>query len=452
MPILNRVPRLNPACSLRLSRIIWLIPPAAAGLFAQPSPSGGAAAPVAMQADEVLGSRIPRTQVDGPSPVSVYNAEEIRATGAMNLADFMRTLPQTYSGVGAGRNSAPDDLNMSAGQRTEGTVPLTPTIGSSPTLATNTPVQTGVSGVSLRGLGSGSTLVLVDGRRVAQAGERNRGSTTGQGFVDLNTIPSAAIERVETITGGASAVYGADALAGVVNFVLKKDFEGVDMDVQTGVTAKGDGNETRFSTLLGVNGKSGNSNVMFGVEWYKRESVLQQDRDFYVNGWKDSTNQIGGFLQATGFSPGLVGGSAVANVPAASANRPTQAALATLFAPYYGNDTTAAAAALAAAGVTNASEIYFQPDGRPFARVVIESQFRVVVLCQLIAVTAESGSHFAQLLVEPFAALERAFDQHLVVQAAVVDGPQTTVSVAQFADGLSQLGRLRQLGRARERP
>ena len=78
-------------------------------------------------------------------------------------------------------------------------------------------------------------------------------------------------------------MYGADALAGVVNFVLKKDFEGVDMDFQTGMTQEGDGNETRFTTLLGVNGESGNSNVMIGVEWYKREAVFQQDREFYRN-------------------------------------------------------------------------------------------------------------------------------------------------------------------------
>ena len=80
--------------------------------------------------------------------------------------------------------------------------------------------------MNLRGIGPNRTLVLIDGRR---APARERGA-----LIDTNTIPSAAIERVETITGGASAVYGADAMAGVVNFILKKDFEGVDMDFQTG--------------------------------------------------------------------------------------------------------------------------------------------------------------------------------------------------------------------------
>ena len=125
--------------------------------------------------------------------------------------------------------------------------------------------------------------------------------------IDLNTIPDAAIERVETITGGASAVYGADALAGVVNFVLKKNFEGVDMDFQTSATQQGDGQESKFSALLGLNGEKGNSNVMFGVEWYQRDAVFQKDRDFFVNGWNDPKNITGGFLYASGYSPGVVG-------------------------------------------------------------------------------------------------------------------------------------------------
>ena len=89
------------------------------------------------------------------------------------------------------------------------------------------PSTPGIASVNLRGIGANRTLVLVDGRRAQPA--------NASLVVDLNTIPSAAIERVETITGGASAVYGADALAGVVNFVLRDDFEGVEMDFQTGV-------------------------------------------------------------------------------------------------------------------------------------------------------------------------------------------------------------------------
>ena len=219
----------------------------------------------------------------------------------------------------------------------------------SPTVGSGA-ITPGIASVNLRGIGANRTLVLIDGRRAQPANATL--------VVDLNTIPSAAIERVETITGGASAVYGADALAGVVNFVLKDDFEGVEMDFQTSATAEGDGEETHFSSLLGINGESGNSNVMLGVEWYKRGEVMQRDREFYRNGWEDSTNQTGGFLNATGFSPGQVTintSNVTVNQALLPVNRPTQAAINALFAPY---------------GVTPppgvASEIYFQPDGRPF--------------------------------------------------------------------------------------
>jgi iron complex outermembrane receptor protein len=141
---------------------------------------------VKLDAVEVLGSRIRRTDMEGPSPVSTYDIDDIRGSGALNLADFLRTIPQTYNGAGSGRNSAPDDLNMFAGQRDETSfLPLTPGTGASPILGNTAPVQTGVSGVSLRGLGSGSTLVLVDGRRVAQAGEAQAHAALAHGLVAL---------------------------------------------------------------------------------------------------------------------------------------------------------------------------------------------------------------------------------------------------------------------------
>ena len=111
-------------------------------------------------------------------------------------------------------------------------------------IQTGATLSLGIGSVNLRGIGTNRTLVLVDGRRAQPANAAL--------IVDTNTIPSAAIERVETITGGASAVYGADALAGVVNFILKKDFEGVDMDFQATTTQQGDGEEYRGTALLGV--------------------------------------------------------------------------------------------------------------------------------------------------------------------------------------------------------
>src|SRR5690606_10909554 len=135
---------------------------------------------------EDLGSRISQMDVEGPSPVSSYNTDYIRATGALTLADFLKTLPQSYAGVPSGRASAPNEMNPESGIFTESSSPMFNNI----TGTFNVPFgQTGVTGASLRGLGSGSTLVLVDGRRVTQSAAGNGSSQTRQGFVDLNTIP-----------------------------------------------------------------------------------------------------------------------------------------------------------------------------------------------------------------------------------------------------------------------
>ena len=247
---------------------------------------------------EVLGSRIRRADVDGPSPVTSYGIDDIHATGAMNLADFMRTVPQTYNGVGAGRNSTPDDLNISAGQRTESLIPLPPAAGVSPVLSTNAPVQTGSSGVSLRGLGAGSTLVLVDGRRVAQSGERNRGSNSGQGFVDLNTIPLGLVERVEIITDGASAIYGGDAVAGVINIVLKKSWVGTEVNGSVKFTEHGGARERQTTVTTGVAGLGGRFHGTLAVNYYDRDPLLASQRSFSKN--PDFRTFIQGYNATTG--------------------------------------------------------------------------------------------------------------------------------------------------------
>ena len=272
----------------------------------------------------VTGSRIVRRDLEAASPIMTVDTQALENSSTMSIESVLNQMPQFV----------PDNTQFDGGIN-----------------VASGAVTPGIASVNLRGIGSNRTLVLVDGRRAQPV--------NASLIVDLNTIPSAAIERVETITGGASAVYGADALAGVVNFVLKDDFEGVEMDLSSSMTAEGDGNETRFTSLLGVNGEGGNGNVMLGVEWYKREEVLQRDREFYRKGWEDSTNQTGGFLNATGYSPGQVTvntSNLTLNQSVRPTARPTQAAFNAIFAPY---------------GVTppansNSQEIYFQPDGRPF--------------------------------------------------------------------------------------
>ena len=268
----------------------------------------------------VTGSRIIRRDLDAASPIMTVDTQRLENSSTVSIESVLNQMPQFV----------PDNTQFDS-----------PNVGSGA-------VVPGIATVNLRGIGANRTLVLVDGRRAQPA--------NASLVVDLNTIPTAAIERVETITGGASAVYGADALAGVVNFVLKDDFEGVEMDFSTSATAEGDGEETKFSSLIGINGDNGN--VMFGVEWYRREMVLQRDREFYRNGWEDPTNQTGGFLFATGYSPGQVTvntSNVTTNTTVLPVNRPTQQAVNDLFALW---------GVTPPAGV--ASEIYFQPDGRPF--------------------------------------------------------------------------------------
>jgi outer membrane cobalamin receptor len=280
-------------------------------------------------ADEILvtGSRIVRRDLDAASPIVTVDTQRFENSSTLSVESVLNQMPQFV----------PEGTQFDSGNTASGAATL------------------GIASVNLRGIGPNRTLVLVDGRRAQPA--------NASLVVDLNTIPTAAIERVETITGGASAVYGADALAGVVNFVLKKDFEGADMDFQTGVTQEGDGNETRFTTLLGVNSADGRGNVMFGLEWYDREEVMQRDREFFRKGWEDPANETGGFINYTGYSSGVVTLNAtgpsltttgVAPPTVLPANRPTLAQVNTLFAPY---------------GVTLTAlppEIFFQADGRPF--------------------------------------------------------------------------------------
>lgn len=258
----------------------------------------------------VTGSRIARRDFQAQSPIVTTDAEQFERSSTLSMESVLNEMPQ-FTPAGT--------QFVSGGQATS-----TDTLG--------------IASANLRGIGTNRTLVLVDGRRPQPM---NAALVT-----DINTIPPAAIERVETITGGASAVYGPDALAGVVNFVLRDDFEGAELDLHTNVTAEGDGQENRFTALFGTNADDGRGNVMVGLEWYDREVVWQRDRDFYREGWFDPDTNAGGFLNAPGFSFG--GANA----------RPTQAAVDAVFAPH--------GFAPGEVDVDSINEIYFNPDGSPF--------------------------------------------------------------------------------------
>lgn len=231
--------------------------------------------PAVLPEVQVLGSRIRQTDITGPSPVSSYDKEFITSTGAMTLSDFLNQIPQTYSGISSGRASAPDEFNPDFGQRTDTTTPAFNFVLGA---ADQPPAQTGVTAANLRGLGSGSTLVLVDGRRTVQSGIGNRGTDTRQGFVDLNTIPLSMIERIEVTTDGASAIYGADAVGGVINIILKKNYNGTEATFGYKATEHGGGRERNSSVTSGfVSGKLSGSVT---VEYFDRQNLTAADRSF----------------------------------------------------------------------------------------------------------------------------------------------------------------------------
>lgn len=172
----------------------------------------------------------------------------------------------------------------------------TPTAGGDiqPT-ATNTP---GAATISLRGIGTNRNLVLIDGRRGTPG--------NASGVVDISTIPAAAIERIESISGGASATYGADAVAGVTNFILRRDFEGLELDAQFGITQEGDNFEYQLGGIMGADFDDGRGNVSIAMSMNTREANFQRDRSWYQDLWADPN--IGGtqfFIPAPGFSSGF---------------------------------------------------------------------------------------------------------------------------------------------------
>jgi iron complex outermembrane recepter protein len=253
----------------------------------------------------VTGSRIVRRDLSSPSPIMTVGTEEFKNSSTASVESVLNQMPQFVPG---GTQFASSIQNS----------------------ATSTP---GAATLNLRGLGTNRNLILVDGRRAQPANAAL--------VVDVNTIPSSAIQSVEVITGGASAVYGPDAMAGVVNFVLKNDFEGVELDYQTGETMEGDAPEDHFSILMGMNSGDGRGNVMVGLDWLKRGPALQKDREFYRNGWSDPNNASGGFMVPRSYFP-------------TAGNQPSQAALNALFPPSAGGT------------VGPATEIRFNTDGTPF--------------------------------------------------------------------------------------
>src|SRR6185436_6285382 len=171
----------------------------------------------------------------------------------------------------------------------------------------------GAAGVSLRGLGVNSTLVLVNGRRMSTYGLADDGSRT---FVDLNSIPLEAVERVEVLKDGASAIYGSDALAGVVNIILRKNFSGVTGKAEAGTSRYGDGDRAKAAVMVGGGDIAADKwNAFVNIEASKVKEIHYSDRDRDHIG-KGDVRPYGYDALATQWTPGYRIGNTVSSSPA----------------------------------------------------------------------------------------------------------------------------------------
>jgi len=234
------------------------IPAFAGALFALAFTLGGAAPAAAAAQDDtieeilVTGSRIGRSTTTTPTPVTVLDSEQISLDGENRVADIVNELPSLRT------TQTPANSNFSE-------------------------QEAGTNFLDLRGLGIDRTLVLIDGRR--QVGGR-----PGSAALDTNTIPTALVDRIEIITGGASAVYGADAVSGVVNFIMRDDFEGLQLDVQSGIADEGDGETYKASITAGSNFDDDRGNVYFNFTFDDNKDVVGIDRDYANRRIRFATN------------------------------------------------------------------------------------------------------------------------------------------------------------------
>ncbi|HAD85077.1 MAG TPA: TonB-dependent receptor [Brevundimonas sp.] len=235
--------------------------------FASPAFAQSAPQEEVSRVDEIVvtGSRIARRDAVAESPILTVQQEDITHSGATTVEHYLNTLPQITAGLSS---------------------------------QSNNPSSNGRAFIDLRGLGSGRNLVLIDGRRPM--------GSTAAGTVDTNTIPASLIERVEIISGGAASTYGADAVSGVVNFILRDSFEGIQLDSQYRLTEQGDGQEWSTDITFGGNFADGKGNAVFNAGYFNREAMYKDAREF--SGQASSTTTI-----FPGGSAGMIG-----------ANRPTQ--------------------------------------------------------------------------------------------------------------------------------
>ena len=224
----------------RISNLKYAAAPLALGLALISTPSfaqDAAAEEETVEAIVVTGSLITNPNLERSAPVNVTSAEEMELLQSNLAEEVLREIPGVVASIGSAVNNG----------------------------------NGGASYVNLRGIGSNRNVVLLDGDRIVPAGFG--------GQVDLNNIPLALVERVDVLTGGASTTYGADAVGGVVNFILKNDFSGLEAQSSYQLTEKGDGDVVRADVTIGANFDDGRGNAVFGVGYQQADPVYQGARD-----------------------------------------------------------------------------------------------------------------------------------------------------------------------------
>jgi outer membrane receptor protein involved in Fe transport len=217
-----------------------------ASLEASPPIEGVSAEEPSQLSEIVVTGSLIRGPAQGASPVVTVSRDDLDRTGKSTVADMLTDLPQAFGG------NASADTNLA---NTDGS-------GANPTVST---------GINLRGLGASATLVLVNGRRMA-------GSGLNGAFADISTLPTAAVDRVEVLLDGASALYGSDAVGGVVNVILRKDFDGAETRARVGGATGGGAFERQFAQTLGKTWNGGHALISY--EHWQRDRVASADRTF----------------------------------------------------------------------------------------------------------------------------------------------------------------------------
>ncbi|MEQ1516904.1 MAG: TonB-dependent receptor plug domain-containing protein, partial [Usitatibacteraceae bacterium] len=275
----------------KLAQVVSLI--CVAGPVAAQTAAPAGSQPQKLQKVEITGSSIKRVQDEGALPIQIITRDDIEKAGITSAEQLLATI----SANGTGRDNLSSNVGVTANFADRNNF--------------------GAASANLRGLGSSSTLVLLNGRRMSSSGIRGVA-------VDLNSIPLAAVERVEILKDGASAIYGTDAIGGVINFILRKDYNGVQLSASTDITHDGGGEIHRLSLLAGTGDLAKDRyNVMASVVYDKQEALLGRDRDF-VNGIQprrgltpDTTGtpfatQTGG--AGTGMGASFVGSSNISGI------------------------------------------------------------------------------------------------------------------------------------------